>query len=119
MKGWIEKLSDRLSSRAMLFIVAGIAIAIFTLRGCSGVNITEQEAIAAATAAFENHEGYFEPAQTQARVLRQGFPSSAVYFVVFTVPAPEGSENDFLHHAEVRVDASSGAVLGIAIRATT
>ena len=115
MNEWFEKLRERLTSRSILFIVAAVAVVVFMARGCSGVNITEQEAIAAATVAFEAHDGYFEPQRTEARVLRQGIPTRAVWFVLFTVPDPQGSQNDFLNRAEVQVDAANGAVLEVSV----
>lgn len=117
MSDWVGKAKGQMTSRKLLFVAAGLLVAVFVMRGCSGVDVSQQEAVAAATAAFEAHEGYFEPANVEARVLRQGIPTSAVWFVVFTVPDPDGSRTDFLHHAAVRVDASSGDVLDVEITA--
>ena len=104
-----------MTSRRLLFVAAGLLVVIFLMRGCSGVDISREEAVANATAAFEADPGYFEPVNTEARVLRQGIPTSAVWIVVFTVPDPDGSRTEFLHHATVRVDAGSGDVIGVEI----
>ena len=114
---WTDRIKGRVTSRRLLFVAAGLLVAVFLLRGCSGVDVTREEAVANATAAFESHEGYFEPVNTEARVLRQGIPTRAVWFVVFTVPDPDGSRNDFLHRATVRVDAGSGDVLDVEVTA--
>ena len=115
MSEWIEKLKGQLTSRNLLFVGAGLLVVVFVMRGCSGVDISQEEAVANATAAFEAQEGYFEPEETRARVLRQGIPTRAVWFVVFTVPYPDGSRGEFLHHATVMVDAGTGDVLDVDI----
>lgn len=115
MSGWIDKAKTQMTSRRLLFIAAGLLIVVLIGRSCSGVDISEEQAIAAATAAFEANEGYFEPEKVEARVLRQGFPARPVWFVVFTVPDPNGSRNDFLHHASVQVNAGNGAVVSVEI----
>ncbi len=117
MSNWSDRIKGRMNSRRLLFVAAGLLVVIFLMRGCSGVDISREEAVANATTAFEAHEGYFEPENTEARVLRQGIPTSAVWVVVFTVPDPDGSRNEFLHHATVRVDAGTGDVLDVEITA--
>ena len=114
---WLDKIKGQMTSRRLLFIAAGLLVVVFLLRGCSGVDISREEAVATATAAFQAHEGYFEPTDTEARVLRQGIPTSAVWIVVFTVPDPDGSRTEFLHHATVRIDAGNGDVLDVEIKA--
>lgn len=115
MSDWINKFKGKTTSRTLLFIGAGLLVVVFLLRGCSGVDISKEEAIAVATAAFEADEGYFEPEKTEARVLRQGIPTRAVWIVVFTVADPDGSRTEFLRHATVRVDARSGDVIEVDI----
>lgn len=115
MSIWINRIKGQMTSRRLLFVGSGLLVAIFLMRGCSGVDISREEAVSNATAAFEAHEGYFEPENTEARVLRQGIPTSAVWIVVFTVPDPDGGRNEFLHHATVRVDAGTGNVLDVEI----
>ena len=115
---WLDRIKGQMTSRRLLFIAAGLLVVVFLMRGCSGVDISREEAVATAATAFQAHEGYFEPVNTEARVLRQGIPTSAVWIVVFTVPDPDGSRNEFLHHATVRVDAGNGNVLDIEITAS-
>ena len=115
MSNWIKKIKDQMSSRRLLFVAAGLLVVVFLMRGCSGVDLSRDEAVANATDAFEAHEDYFEPENTEARVLRQGIPTRAVWIVVFTVPDPDGTRNEFIHHATVRVDARTGDVFEIDI----
>ncbi len=113
MNDWIERLKGRLTSRTLLFIGAGLLLVVFLLRGCSGVDLSREEAEAIATAAFEADVGYFEPEKVESRVLRQGIPTRAVWIVMFTVADPDGTRTEFLHRATVRVDAGSGKVLKV------
>lgn len=97
--------------RAKLLIAVGVLlVVIFATRSCQGVDITEQEAIAAARTALAAQPGAFEPTETEAKVLRQGFPPDPVWVVVFTVADPQGGSEDFLHHAAIWVDARDGRV---------
>ena len=107
-----------LPGRTKLFLVVGVVlIIVFSTRACSGVKIEEEEAIATALAAFEQSDNAFVPERTEARILRQGIPTSSVWVVVFTVadPDPDAGRNEFLRHAVVRVDASTGKVLAVDI----
>ena len=104
--------------RTKLFLVIGVVlIIIFTTRSCTGVSIEEEEAVATALAALEQSEDGFVPERTEARILRQGIPTSSVWVVVFTVadPDPDAGRNEFLRHAAVRVDARTGEVLDVDI----
>ena len=74
-----------MTPRKAIFIVAGLLVVVFVTRGCAGVDLSREEALSIATAAFEAEDGYFEPEKTEARVLRQGIPTRAVWIVVFTV----------------------------------
>lgn len=115
MSDWIEKLKGFMTPRKVIFIVAGLLVVVFVVRGCAGVDLSREEAEAIATAAFEADEGYFEPENIESRVLRQGIPTRAVWIVVFTVADPDGSRTEFLHHATVRVDAGTGDVIEVDI----
>ena len=110
-----RNLFDRFRSvpgRTKLLLATGAVLAVSFLffQSCSGVEITEEEAVATARAEID-----FEPERTEARVLRQGIPTRPVWVVVFTVPDPEGGSDDFLRHAAVWVDAGTGEVLDVEI----
>ena len=115
MSNWIVKLKNWLTPKKLLAIAGVLLVVVFVTRGCAGVDISKEEAVATATAAFEADEDYFEPEVAEARVLRQGIPTRAVWIVVFTVPDPDGSSSEFLHHASVRIDAGNGEVLDVVI----
>ena len=101
----------RLSGRAKLFVAVGLVLVVIAVtRSCQGVDITEEEAVATARTALAAEPGAFEPARTEAKILRQGFPPDAMWVVVFTVPDPEGGSEDFLRHAAIWVDGRSGEV---------
>ena len=107
-----------LPGRTKLFLVVGVVlIIVFSTRACSGVKIEEEEATATALAALEQSDNAFVPERTEARILRQGIPTSSVWVVVFTVadPDPDAGRNEFLRHAAVRVDANTGKVLAVDI----
>lgn len=101
-----------MSRQTKLLVAVGVVLALSLIffRGCSGVEISEEDAVATARAQID-----FEPERTEARVLRQGIPTRPVWVVVFTVPDPEGGRNDFLRHAAVWVDAGSGELLDVEI----
>lgn len=110
-----RNLFDRFRSvpgRTKLLLATGAVLAVSFLffQSCSGVEITEEEAVVTARAEID-----FEPERTEARVLRQGIPTRPVWVVVFTVPDPEGGSDDFLRHAAVWVDAGTGEVLDVEI----
>ena len=101
----------RLPGRTKLLIAVGVLlVVIFATRSCQGVDLTESQAIAAARSALAADPDAFEPATTEAKVLRQGFPPDPVWVVVFTIPDPEGGSEDFLHHAAIWVDAQTGEI---------
>ena len=106
---------DRLRAmprQTRLLVAVGVVLAVLFIffRGCSGVEISEEDAVSTARA-----EIGFEPERTEARVLRQGIPAQPVWVVVFTVREPGGGRNDFLHHAAVRVHASTGELLDVEV----
>ncbi|MCY3851396.1 MAG: PepSY domain-containing protein [Acidimicrobiaceae bacterium] len=115
MSDWIDKLKNFMTPRKVIFIVAGLLVVVFVARGCSGIDLSREEAEAIATAAFEADDDYFEPEKIESRVLRQGIPTRAVWIVVFTVADPDGTRTEFLNHATVRVDAGTGEVIEVDI----
>ena len=99
----------RLPGRTLLLIALGVLLAVlFATGSCRGVDIPEEQAVATARAALAAHPGAFTPENTEAQVLRQGFPPDSMWVVVFTVPDPDGGSEDFLHRAAVWVHAGSG-----------
>lgn len=102
--------------RTTLLVAVGVVLALVVVTGrCRGVDITEEQAIAAATNALAADPGAFEPDKIEAKVLRQGFPPSPMWIVVFTVPDPEGGSEDFLRHAAVWVDAGTGEIRRVSL----
>lgn len=98
-----------LPGRTKLLIAVGVVlVAMVATRGCTDTDVSEETAVATARAALDSHPRAFVPEKAQARVLRQGFPSRSMWVVVFTVADPEGGPEEFLHKADVWVDASSG-----------
>ncbi len=110
-----RNLFDRLKvmprqTKLLVAVGAVLAVSLVFFRSCSGVEISEEDAVATARAEID-----FKPERTEARVLRQGFPTRPVWVVVFTVKDPEGGRDDFLRYAAVRVDASTGELLDVEI----
>ena len=68
----------------------------------------EEQAIATASAALAAEPGAFAPEKTEAKLLRQGFPAKLMWVVVFTVADPEGGPEEFLHKADIWVNANTG-----------
>jgi len=98
-----------LPGRTKLLIAVGVVlVAMVATRGCTGTDVSEERAVATARTALDSHPRAFVPEKTQARVLRQGFPSRPMWVVVFTVDGPEGGPGDFLHKADIWVDAGTG-----------
>ena len=67
--------------------MVGVVLALMLwgpLRGCSGVTVEREEAVAAARLEIN-----FEPDRVDAKLLRQGW-SSTQWVVVFTVRDPDG-----------------------------
>ncbi len=102
-----------MQGRTKLLIAVGmllVVIAVFAPRSCGGKEVEEEEAIATASAALEAAPDSFVPEKTEAKLLRQGFPAKLMWVVVFTVADPDGGPEDFLHKADVWVNASTGEV---------
>ncbi len=100
-----------MQGRTKLLIAVGLAlvlISVFAPQSCGGRDVEEDEAIATASAALAAAPGAFAPEETEARLLRQGFPAKLMWVVVFTVDDPEGGPEDFLHKADIWVNASTG-----------
>lgn len=97
-------------TKLLVAVGAVLVVSFIFFRSCSGIEISEEDAVATARAEID-----FEPERTEARVLRQGIPTRPVWVVVFTVPDPEGGRNDFLRHAAVRVDARTGELIDVEI----
>ena len=111
-KGLIGRL-NAMPGRPLLLIVVGLillALFLFAPGSCSGVDISEGEAVATARATLDAHADAFTPERTEAKVLRQGFPPTPMWVVVFTVPDPAGGPEDFLHHAAIWVHAGTGEI---------
>ncbi|MCY4663731.1 MAG: hypothetical protein OXC00_03595 [Acidimicrobiaceae bacterium] len=102
--------------RTKLLIAVGVLlVVIFGTQSCQGVDVSEEQATATARSALAAEPGAFEPSETEAKVLRQGFPPTPVWVVVFTVADPEGGSEDFLRHAAVWVDAQTGSVRQVTV----
>ena len=97
------------SGRAKLLMAVGVLLGVlFVTRSCSGVDISEAQAIATAEQELAAHPLAFTPERIEAQVLRQGFPPSSKWVVVFIVQLPGGGAEDFAHRAAVWIDADSG-----------
>ena len=100
-----------MQGRTKLLIAVGLAlvvISVFAPQSCGGRDVEEDQAIATASAALATEPGAFAPDKTEAKLLRQGFPAKLMWVVVFTVADPEGGPEDFLHKADIWVNASTG-----------
>ena len=107
--------------RPLLLIAVGVILAIllvFAPGSCSGVDIEESQAIATARAELDAHPDTFTPDKTETKVLRQGFPPTPYWVVVFTVRDPEGDAEDFLHHAAIWVHAGTGQIREVQVGGT-
>ncbi|WP_423917156.1 hypothetical protein [Candidatus Poriferisodalis sp.] len=111
-KGLLGRI-NAMPGRPMLLIVVGLILVVFLVffpGSCSGIDIEEGQAIATARAALETHPRAFTPERTETKILRQGFPPTAMWVIVFTVQDPEGGPEEFLQHAAIWVDAGTGEV---------
>ena len=100
-----------LQSRTKLLIAVGallVVIAVFFPQSCGGRDVEEDQAVATAQTALAAEPNSFVPEKTEAKLLRQGFPAKLMWVVVFTVADPEGGPEEFLHKADVWVNASTG-----------
>ena len=100
-----------LQSRTKLLVLVGVllvVIAVFFPQSCGGKELEEEEAVATAQTALAAEPNSFVPEKTEAKLLRQGFPARLMWVVVFTVADPEGGPEEFLHKADIWVNASTG-----------
>ena len=109
-KGPLGRLAA-LQSRTKLLIAVGILlvlVSIFAPQSCGGREVDEEQAIATASTALAAEPDAFAPEKTEAKLLRQGFPAKLMWVVVFSVADPEGGPEDFLHKADIWVNANTG-----------
>ena len=102
-----------IQGRTKLLIAVGlalVAISVFAPQSCGGREVEEDGAIATARIALAAEPGAFAPEKTEAKLLRQGFPAKLMWVVVFTVTDPEGGPEEFLHKADIWVNANTGEV---------
>ena len=107
-----------MQGRTKLLIAVGlllVVLAVFAPQSCGGRNVEEGEAIATASAALAAAPDSFAPEKTEAKLLRQGFPAKLMWVVVFTVADPDGGTEDFLHKADVWVNANTGEVSQVVV----
>ncbi len=106
-----------MSGRGRLLIATGmlLLVALFVFDGCSGVEIDEEVAVAAARQALEESPDSFVPDFEDVRLIRQGFPPQPRWAVVLVIRDPEGGRSSYLRRAAVTVDARTGEVLEIDI----
>lgn len=99
-----------LPSRVKLLIATGgfLLILVIFFQGCQNVEVTQEEALTVARSRLDFAGA--EPGRAEARILRQGVPSTVQWVVVFRIRALEDSDEDFLCHASVYVNATSGVV---------
>lgn len=100
-----------MQGRTRLLIAVGLVlvlISVFAPQGCGGREVDEEQAIATASTALAAEPGAFAPEKTEAKLLRQGFPAKLMWVVVFTVADPEGGPEEFLHKADIWVNANTG-----------
>ncbi len=102
-------------ARLLISVGALLLVVLLVFDGCSGVEIDEETAIAAARAALEGAEESFVPERTEVRLIRQGFPPQPRWAVVLVIPAPDEGRSAYLRRAAVTVDARTGEVLELDI----
>jgi hypothetical protein len=98
----------RLTPRAVLAIVALLAITFVAAESCqqSQIRIPKERAIETARA-----EADFEPQRTQVRLVRQGLNGHPFWAISFSVPAASG--DGYARLTTVRVDAVNGRVASV------
>ena len=107
-----------LRGRTRLLIAVGLAlvvIAVFFPQSCGGKDVEEEQAVATAQTALAAEPDSFVPEKTEAKLLRQGFPAKLMWVVVFTVADPEGGPEEFLHKADIWVNASTGDIAQVIV----
>ena len=108
----IERIAA-MSSRAKVFVVVAILLAIFAATGfltaSSDIDISREEAVEIAREQVD-----WEPVDADARLLRQGFGLNPVWAVALSIPNPD-NPRDFVRLTTVEVDAKTGEVTRIAV----
>ncbi len=102
-----------MDKRALFFVVASVALLVLALSGSfnasSDVTITREEAI---EIAYDHVQ--FEPVNTDARLIRQGFRLTPVWGVSLSIPS-EDSSQDFERLNTVEINAQTGEVLRVSV----
>lgn len=101
-----------LGNRKWVLVGTGVLLVIILIffDGCSGVEVEQEDALAAARAALDATPGSFEPDRSEIRLIRRGFPPRPAWAVVLTLTDPAGGRDAFLRQAAVIVDAATGTV---------
>ncbi len=100
-----------MQGRTRLLIAVGlllVGVSVFAPQSCGGRQVDEEQAVATASTALAAEPDAFAPEKTEAKLLRQGFPAKLMWVVVFSVADPEGGPEDFLHKADIWVNANTG-----------
>lgn len=95
-------------SRTKLLIATGVVLLIIVMffQSCQNVEVKREEALATARSRVDF--AGVEPERAEAKLIRQGIPTTAQWVVVFRIQDPEGGSEDFLCHASVYIDATTG-----------
>lgn len=102
-------------ARLLIAVGALLLVVLVVFDGCSGVEITEEQAVATARAALDDAEGGFIPERVEVKLIRQGFPPQPRWAVVFVIPDPEGGRSAYLRRAAITVNAATGELLEVDI----
>ena len=100
-----------MQGRTRLLIAVGlllVGVSVLAPQSCGGRKVDEEQAVATASTALAAEPDAFAPEKTEAKLLRQGFPAKLMWVVVFSVADPEGGPEDFLHKADIWVNANTG-----------
>ncbi len=107
-----------LKGRTKLLITVGVLLVVITVvapQSCGGREVEQDQAIATARTALAAEPDSFVPEKTETKLLRQGFPAKLMWVVVFTVADPEGDSEQFLHKADIWVNASTGDIAQVIV----
>jgi len=98
--------------RFKIFVALGLLLLVLGLTGAFNVSrdvdIERQEAVEIARPEID-----FEPVNADARLVRQGVGVRTVWAVSFSIPAADGSRDDFDRLTTVEVDARTGDIIKI------
>lgn len=98
----------RFKALLLLAILLGVLAGTGRLQASSGIEIERDQAVEIARSELD-----FQPERADARIVRQGFVLRPVWAVSFSVPTPDGDQNDFDRLLIVEVDAISGEILTV------